>query len=65
MQKRFMNVPEVSQYLGFKDRTIRKWVRLGMIPFIKINGGIRFDIEDIEQWLEKQSHHHEMNTSGR
>ena len=53
MQKRFLNVPEVAVYLGFSTSAIRKWVRRGMIPFNKVNGGIRFDIERINQWTQK------------
>ncbi len=55
MQKRLLNVPEVADYLGFSVSAIRKWVRRGMIPFNKVNGGIRFDIERIDQWLQKET----------
>ena len=51
MEKRYLSVPEVAEYLGFTTNAIRKWVRRGKIPFNKVNGGIRFDIERIEQWL--------------
>ena len=59
MQKRYLRIPEVADYLGFSISAIRKWVRRGAIPFNKVNGGIRFDIEQINQWLEneKVSHH--------
>ncbi len=56
MKRRYLNVVEVSQYLGFSDKTIRKWIREGTIPFRKINGGIRFDIDAIEKWLGTCSH---------
>ncbi len=55
MQKRLLNVPEVADYLGFSVSAIRKWVRRGMIPFNKVNGGIRFDIERINEWLQKET----------
>ena len=55
MEKRFLNVPEVATYLGFKQSAIRKWIRRGTIPFNKVNGGIRFDIERINQWLQKET----------
>ncbi|GEM_PF-6943652 len=54
--KRFLSVPEVAEYLGFSASAIRKWVRLGLIPFCKVNGGIRFDIERINKWTEKNMH---------
>ena len=54
VEKRFLNVPEVAAFLGFSKSAIRKWVRQGMIPFNKVNGGIRFDIERLEQWLAQK-----------
>jgi len=55
IEKRLLNVPEVANYLGFSIGAIRKWVRRGMIPFNKVNGGIRFDIERINQWLQDET----------
>jgi excisionase family DNA binding protein len=54
-QKRYLSVREVAEYLGFSVSAIRKWVRLGNIPFCKVNGGIRFDIKRIEKWAEENS----------
>lgn len=53
VQKRYLTVLEVSEYLGFSVSAIRKWVRLGSIPFCKVNGGIRFDIRRIDTWTQK------------
>ena len=53
IQKRFLSVSEVAGYLGFSVSAIRKWVRLGLIPFNKFNGGIRFDIQKIERWAQE------------
>ncbi len=53
VEKRFLNVSEIATYLGFSKSAIRKWVRLGLIPFCKVNGGIRFDIEQINKWTNK------------
>ena len=61
IEKRFLSVPEVAIYLGFSTSAIRKWVRLGLIPFNKVNGGIRFDIERINKWTDKNLHRHSLN----
>ena len=53
IQKRYLSVQEVAEYLGFSVSAIRKWVRLGRIPFCKVNGGIRFDIKRIDRWVEE------------
>lgn len=55
MEKRYVTVAEISQYLGFKQSAIRKWIRQGRIPFNRFQRNIRFDLKLIEQWAsEKQ-----------
>ncbi len=54
MEKRFLTVEEVAQYLGFSQSAIRKWIRSGLIPFHRLNGGIRFDIKTIDSWAQKR-----------
>jgi len=63
MEKRFLTVAEISQYLGFKPSAIRCWVRKGTIPFNKLNGGIRFDIEKIERWISHQARQSEISAN--
>ena len=53
MEKRFYTVEEISVYLGFSVSAIRKWIRTGQIPFCKINGGIRFDQNEVDKWVTK------------
>ena len=55
MEKRFFTVEEVAKYLGFSQSAIRKWIRTGQIPFSRINGAIRFDIEKIDKWALSRS----------
>ena len=53
MEKRFYTVDEIAIYLGLSVSAIRTWVRLGKIPVSKINGGIRFNVEEIDVWIKK------------
>jgi excisionase family DNA binding protein len=53
MNKRYYRVEEVADYLGFSVSGIRKWVRSGRIPFTRLNGGIRFDMQEIEKWASR------------
>ncbi len=54
IEKKYLKVAEVAEYLGLTESGIRKWIRLGIIPFRKINGAIRFDIEIIDHWINSQ-----------
>ncbi len=52
-QKRLMNVEEVAEYLGLKVNTIRAWIKRRVMPYVKINGAIRFDRCRIDEWIEQ------------
>ncbi len=47
-----VTVKELSELLRVKNKTLYQWAELGQIPHIKINGSLRFDIEDIKQWIQ-------------
>ena len=53
-EKRFLNELEISEYLGFSISVVRKWVRRGLIPFHKVDGRVCFDMESINEWLERE-----------
>ena len=55
IERRYLNVYEIALYLGFSVSAVRKWVRQGMIPFNKVNGGIRFDIKRINNWVDQRN----------
>lgn len=49
---KLLTVKELSQTLNVKEKTIYQWVELEQIPHIRLNGTIRFDLEDISAWLQ-------------
>ncbi len=34
--------------------TVYQWVRRGVIPYLKLEGVVRFDPEEINQWLKSK-----------
>ena len=55
--KEFYSTKELSEKLGIKEVTIRKWVFDKKIPHYKIGGGkgiLLFKILEIEEWLNHQ-----------
>ena len=52
--KKFFNVNEIAEYLALSRSAIRKWIRTGQIPVIRLNGAIRFDIDEINRWVSKK-----------
>ena len=53
MEKRFLNIQEASEYLGFAVHTIYGWTSQRRIPFVKIGGRLRFDRRKLDQWIEQ------------
>ena len=47
-----IGVKEVSEILNVKPSTLYQWAELGLIPCYKLNGSLRFDIEDIMSWIK-------------
>lgn len=48
---RLYTVREVAEFLNSTPSTIYDWVSLGRIPYLKINGLVRFRASDFEAWL--------------
>ncbi len=44
-------VKDVASFLSVKESTIYSWVSSGCIPSFKVNGLVRFDMEEIEGWV--------------
>ncbi len=46
-----VTIKELSQVLKVKEKTLYQWAELGQIPSIKLNGCLRFDMNEIYQWI--------------
>ena len=46
---------DVASLLASKEKTIRHWVYQRKIPYVKINGLVRFDAKTIDQWIAGNS----------
>jgi excisionase family DNA binding protein len=52
---RVLTLPEVSIYLRVSRVTVYRMLRRKDIPGFRIAGKWRFNIEDLEHWIEKES----------
>lgn len=52
---KLLNTAEIAELLGVKPSTIRKWVHYGYIPYVKLGRAVRFNLKDIEQWLQQRT----------
>lgn len=47
-----MTIKELSAHLTVKESTLYSWVHNNSIPFHRLNGLIRFDLEEIQSWVK-------------
>ncbi|MBL7132223.1 MAG: helix-turn-helix domain-containing protein [Candidatus Omnitrophica bacterium] len=50
MEKRYIGIKELSQYLSVPEKTIRWWVWQRQLPYRKFGRLLRFDLYEIEKW---------------
>ncbi len=46
----------VAELLMVKESTLYSWVHTRSIPFHKLNGLVRFDMDEIEAWVRSSNH---------
>lgn len=63
MERRLLGIEELSEYIGIKPQTIRNRLCCGTfpIPAKKVCGRVKFDIRDIENFLNRLKSHYEIN----
>jgi excisionase family DNA binding protein len=52
---RLVSIKIVAEFLMVKQSTLYSWVHSGSIPFHKLNGLVRFDMDEIENWVKKSN----------
>ena len=52
MSKRFVGIQGLSEYLDVKPKTVRSWVWMRKIPYHKLGRLVKFDLQEIENWLK-------------
>jgi len=55
MNKRLININELSEYIGLSISTIYSWVSQRRIPFVKCGRLTKFDLQRIDEWIEESS----------
>ena len=54
MNRRFLTVEELSEWLNCSPSTVYSYTSKGAIPFVKLNGLLRFDRQEIEEWINRK-----------
>ncbi len=46
---------QLSEILGVSTKTLNNWRYKGLIPYAKINGLVRYDEEQIQEWIKNKA----------
>jgi excisionase family DNA binding protein len=52
-EKKMLNVPEASDYFGVEERTLRTWIKKGLLKAEKLAGSVRISREAIKEFRLK------------
>ncbi len=55
MNKRLIDINELSEYIGLSTSTIYSWVSQRRIPFVKCGRLTKFDLQRINDWIKESS----------
>jgi excisionase family DNA binding protein len=50
---RVVNVKELSDFLRVHPSTVYRLVKTGHLPAFRVGDSLRFNLEEIEEWLEQ------------
>jgi excisionase family DNA binding protein len=50
---KLLTIKELSEFLTIKVSTLYTWVHNGTIPYIKLNGLLRFDMDETKEWIKR------------
>lgn len=48
----YLNKKQTCAFLGVDNNTLDKWIKQYHFPMIKIDGIIRFEVEDIKEFMD-------------
>lgn len=55
MNRRLMNINELSKYIDLSTSAIYSWVSQRRIPFVKCGRLTKFDLQRIDEWIKENS----------
>jgi excisionase family DNA binding protein len=51
-----VDIQSVADSLGISMRQVRRWVAEGQIPFVRVGHLIRFDPDELKDWIDARRH---------
>lgn len=55
MKKYTLTVSNLAEFFSVSNRTVYTWMETKELPFVRLGGSLRFNQEDIEEWIKAQN----------
>ncbi len=55
MVKRLLNIKEAAEYMATTPGSLYQKVHNGIIPYVKIGRSLRFDIEELDEFIKNNA----------
>ncbi len=65
IEKRLLTVKECAKYVGSTAWTIYSWVAKKKIPYVKLGKNVRFDVLELDNWINEKSIKYKQSTTER
>jgi len=50
---RIATVDDIAALLQVSKKTVYQWAELNVLPSVKLSGSLRFDLDDVEAWVQQ------------
>ena len=50
-QMNLITTKQLAEIINVRPKTLYQWAELGQIPCVKLNGTLRFDLDDVSTWI--------------
>ena len=62
MEKEICGIKEIARYLNMSESGVRKLVREKRIPYFRILSSIKFDLKEINKWIDESTKRESINS---
>ena len=53
---RLVDISQLAIIIDVKRKTIYDWVHKDKIPYYKLEGSLRFNLDEIQKWIKSKKH---------
>jgi excisionase family DNA binding protein len=64
LERELLTIPETASRLRVSEKTVRRLVRAGILPAVRVSAGaIRIEADELDDWLDERRTHQDAGAS--